>query len=105
MICHKDKIVIPQALKSKIMKWYHHTLLHPGRDRTCKTISQHLYWKDMKDHVHQFIRRCPTCQMTKQKHKNFGHVPPKEAEAVPWQQLCVDLIRPYKIPLNSSSKA
>ena len=31
-------------------------------------------------------------------------MPPKEAEAVPWQQLCVDLIGPYKIPMNSTTK-
>jgi len=32
-------------------------------------------------------------------------VPPEETETVPWQQLCVDLIRPYKIPINSKGKA
>ena len=31
-------------------------------------------------------------------------MPPKEAEAVPWQQLCVDLVGPYKMPMNSTTK-
>ena len=39
MICRQDKIAIPQSLKSKIIEWYHHTLLHPGEDRTFKTIN------------------------------------------------------------------
>ena len=51
MICHKDKTVIPQSLKSIIMELYHNTLMHPGRERTCKTISQHFYWKGMKNDV------------------------------------------------------
>ena len=33
MIYHKEKIMIPQSIKQKIMEWYHTTLLHPGRDR------------------------------------------------------------------------
>ena len=51
MICHKDKIVISQTLKSKIIEWYHYTLLHPGSDRTRETINQHLYWKGMRHDV------------------------------------------------------
>ena len=58
----------------------------------------------MKNDVEKFVKRCPTCQHTKKTHKKYGHVPPKEAEAVPWQQLCVDLIGPYKIPINSPNK-
>ena len=86
------------------MEWYHYTLLHPGRDRTLMTINQHLYWKGLKNDVKQFVRHCPTCQHTKRTHKKYGYVPPKEAEAVPWQQRCVDLIGPYKIHINSPNK-
>src|SRR5690348_6626278 len=34
----------------------------------------------------------PTHQKVKQK---YGHLPEKEAEAMPWERLCVDLIGPY----------
>ena len=30
-------------------------------------------------------------------YKKYGHLPPKEAEAEPWERLCVDLIGPYTI--------
>ena len=59
----------------------------------------------MKDQVTQFVSRCPTCQMYKRNKLKYGILPPKDAEAVPWQQLCVDLIGPYKIPINSPNKA
>ena len=29
--------------------------------------------------------------------EKYGKLPPKEAEAEPWDKLCVDLIGPYKI--------
>ena len=83
MICHQDKIVIPQTIQQKIMEWYHTTLLYPGRDRTYTTISQHFYWKGMKKEVEQYVKRCPTCQQTKKTYKKYGLLPVKEAEAVP----------------------
>ena len=35
----------------------------------------------------------------------YGHLPAKKAEVVPWNQLCVDLVGPYTIPINSPNKA
>ena len=42
-------------------------------------------------------KKCATCQKTKKSHTKYGKLPAKEAEAVPWQRLCVDLIGPYTI--------
>ena len=106
LICNHDKIVIPDSLKMKVLEWYHIQLVHPGRDRTLKTISQHFYWKGMHKDVEQYCKKCPKCQLTKSKKNKYGHLPPKEAEAIPWQKLCVDLIGPYNIPVkyNKSKK-
>ena len=43
--------------------------------------------------------------MTKRNKSKYGHLPAKDAEAIPWNQLCVDLVGPYKIPINSPNKA
>ena len=40
---------------------------------------------------------CKTCQLTKRKSIKYGKLPPKTAEADPWDILCVDMIGPYKI--------
>ena len=37
------------------------------------------------------------CQINKRNKKKYGHLPEKEAEATPWDILCVDLIGPYTI--------
>ena len=33
----------------------------------------------------------------KKQRKKYGHLPVKEAECLPWERLCVDLIGPYNI--------
>lgn len=98
LICHKDKIVIPVQLQQKVINWYHVMLVHPGADRTEQTIGQHFYWKGMQKDIRNFVSRCPTCQKYKIRTKKYGHLPAKQAEIVPWEKLCVDLIGPYTIP-------
>ena len=103
LICLNDKIIVPKPLQRRIVEWYHETLLHPGETRTEQTIKQHFHWKHLRQHVHEVCSKCPTCQMAKRQKKKYGHLPPKEAEAEPWNKLCVDLIGPYTIK-NQSSK-
>lgn len=54
--------------------------------------------------VHEVCKNCHTCQVTKKTHKKHGHVPPKEAEASPWDVLCIDLIGPYTINRKNKKK-
>ena len=102
LICYgtDHRIVVPNSLQHKVIDWYHTTLVHPGRDRTELTISQHFYWKGMCKQIKQFCKKCPTCQMSKRQRKKYGKLPAKEAEAIPWQKLCVDLIGPYNIKVK-----
>jgi len=51
----------------------------------------------MRDHITNYVKSCPLCQKTKRRQKKYGHLPPKMAEAMPWNRLCVDLIGLYKI--------
>jgi hypothetical protein len=43
------------------------------------------------------VSKCENCQQNKRRHKKYGHLPEKEAEAMPWDKICIDLIGPYKI--------
>jgi len=97
LLCHNGKIVIPSALQARIVDWYHTYLSHPGINRTEETIGQHLWWPKMRDQITQAVNVCPICQRNKKQRKKYGHLPPKDAEATPWDKLCVDLIGPYKI--------
>ena len=39
--------------------------------------------------------------MSKKQCKKYGHLPPKQAEVIPWQRVNVDLIGPYTIKTPS----
>lgn len=51
LLCYSNRIVNPKVLQAKILEWYHHLLVHPGEDRTLKSIQQHFYWKGMANDV------------------------------------------------------
>ena len=97
LICHNNKIVIPASLQKRVVEWYHTILCHPGETRMEQTIRQHFTWRNLRQHVAHVCGRCHTCQITKRTKKKYGHLPIKEAEAEPWEKLCVDLIGPYTI--------
>ena len=103
LLCFKNKIVVPKSLQLKITEWYHRMLCHPGETRTELTISQHFTWKNLRKMVHKVCTTCHTCQTTKRTKKKYGHLPPKEAEGIPWETLCVDQIGPYKIKRKRKS--
>ena len=102
-MCFNDKIVVPNKLQKHVVDWYHTVLCHPGINRTEETISQHLYWPKMRDQITNYVQACPTCQKNKRKVKKYGWLPPKEAEAIPWDKMCIDLIGPYKIRRKGKS--
>ena len=49
----------------------------------------------MRQDIRSLCSKCHVCQTVKRSSKKYGHLPPKEAEATPWDKLCVDLIGPY----------
>ena len=97
IVNNEEKIVVPASLQKKIVAWYHVQLCHPGETRTEHTIKINFTWNKLRETVHNICSICPTCQITKKESKKYGHLPEKQAEAEPWQKLCVDLIGPYKI--------
>ena len=97
LICRNDKIVIPNKLQWRVVTWYHDILRHPGETRTEQTLRQQFWWPNVRNDVHDVCSTCDTCQRTKHNSKKYGYLPAKEAEADPWETLCVDLIRPYTI--------
>ena len=63
------KMIIPDALKDKIIDWYHHYLQHPGQDRLEATINATMTWKGLKVSVRRYTKKCPKCQKNKHTEK------------------------------------
>jgi hypothetical protein len=93
LICYNGKIVVPKKLQARVIQWYHNYLGHPGINRTKETIGQHLWWPKMRNQITNSFTVCSTCQLNKRRpSKTFGHLPEKEAEAIPWGKMRIDLI-------------
>jgi hypothetical protein len=54
----------------------------------------------MRDQITNDVSTCSICQTQKKQSKKYGLLPEKEAEAMPWDRLCVNLIGPYNIKSN-----
>jgi hypothetical protein len=62
------------------------------------SIGQHLWWPKMRNQITNSVTVCSTCQINKRKtSKKFEHLPEKEAEAIPWDKMCIDLTGPYNL--------
>ena len=96
LITKNNKIAVPGALQEPLVQWYHEQLCHPGQTRTELTVRQHFIWDGLSTTVKKICSACHTCQLTKRRKVKYGHLPAKEAEAEPWDTLCIDLIGPYK---------
>ena len=66
-------------------------------DRTEAIIIQHFYWSDIIDAVRKEVNNCDTCKRTNRSNKEYGKLPAKLAEEIPWNKLFVNLIGPYVI--------
>jgi hypothetical protein len=97
LLCFKDKIVMPTSQIKHIVQWYHYLLCHPSINRTEETIGQHFYWLKMREQIMSEVSTYAICQTEKKQSKKYGLLPEKDAEAMPWDRLCVNLIGPYEI--------
>jgi hypothetical protein len=98
------KIVVPKSLQVPAVTWYHGLLMHPGETRTEATMSQHFTWKGMRNTIVKVCKKCDACAHAKKRLVKRGILPPKKAEVIPWETLCIDLIGPYEIPAPDKSK-
>ena len=97
-LIHMDeKIYVPRSLQARIIAWYHHYLVHPGRTRMEATLRQNFIWPGLTPQIENYCKTCHECQVFKKQRKKYGHLPPKQAEIQPWTVVCVDLIGPYKV--------
>ena len=68
--------MVPKSLQKRLVEWYHTTLCHPGETRMELTISQYFQWDNMQKHIKEPVKKCHTCQLTKNKNTKYGIIPP-----------------------------
>ena len=86
------KIMIPK----QVVEWYHNALCHPGETLTARRISQYFYQKNLCKTSPEIYTNYKMCQFLKRNKKQYGKIPSKEAETIPWDNLFVDLIGQFQ---------
>ncbi|MGH7954529.1 MAG: hypothetical protein ACREOZ_01060 [Gloeomargaritales cyanobacterium] len=81
------------------MKWYHIMTGHIGSFKLFLTISSHFHFPGISSFIEDYCRTCQPCQEHKTI-RGYGHLPAKDAETVPWTDVCVDLIGPWPIKIQ-----
>jgi hypothetical protein len=96
----KDKTIqkilkMPNTICSQGLPWgrkSYQTSLLQREDCNTRTVT-----KTKIPKIRKMIVKCPLCQRNKRRQKKYGLLPPKLAEATPWDKLCIELIGPYTI--------
>ena len=94
-----NRIVVPEALKSTIMKLHHDSPLagHRAFETTYWSIRNRFHWNCMSRDVKNYCESCTLCQQY-----NYsclkGRAPLKSIQVSrPWQLLGIDVMGPFKI--------
>ena len=103
LICltNSDKIVLSDELLPRLVKWYHLSSVHmQGMDRLEGTIQQHFYHPRLRNEIRRQLSPCVPCQLNRRQGQQFGALAPREAISIPWQEVHLDTIGPWKLRVN-----
>lgn len=90
------KIYLPETLIQEVIKWFHETLGHAGVDVVYNTIKARFYCPKLYTHCQRFVCNI-NCTQYKNQGRGYGHLPPRNATATPWDEVAVNLIGPWQI--------
>ena len=93
------KIYLPATLVANVIHWYHVTLGHVGIQKLYDTIRDRFASPRLYTLCQRYT--CPhNCHQWKQQGVGYGHLPPRNAQVAPWDEVAVDLIGPWKIEVQ-----
>ena len=97
------RFCLPTQSLQAIVEWYHETLAHCGYTRLAATIGNHFTHPQLNRVAQQVCEYCDPCQRNNLIRKAYGHLPSRIAQALPWQEVHIDLIGPWKIKFQGDT--
>ena len=96
-IRYRGRVVVPQLteLREEILKEFHYSYfaVHLGGKKMYHDLRRQYYWRGMKKHVGDFVRRCLTCQQVKAKHQRLARLlQPLEVAEWKWEHVTMDFV-------------
>ncbi len=104
MICYRKhplvpenewRIYIPSVPLDDMIRWNHILMGHCGATRLYDSIRVMFYHTSLKNRVDTY--NCKTCQKYSQQGRAHGHLPEREALLLPFEEVHIDLIGPWKV--------
>ena len=94
---YRGRVVVPQLtdLREEILREFHCTrfIVHLCGTKMYQDLRRQYYWRGMKRHVGDFVRRCLTCQQVKSEHqKPAGLLQPLEVAEWKWEHVTMDFV-------------
>jgi hypothetical protein len=88
-------IVVPLALRDRVLTAYHDSFMggHRGRKATLESIKKRLFWIGMSQDVKTFVRACDTCTTGKTPKKLYSGLHPIEKKR-PFERIQIDFMEP-----------
>ena len=97
------KIALPSNMLGPIIHWYHNTLAHaPGMDCLEALVKRTFYHPKICDACCSIVSNCPISPMVHTTYKPYGHLAPSNAPIIPWSEVHVGCIRPWKVSLPTT---
>lgn len=80
--------------------FFHKVLGHAGEVRVYDSIRARFHHPKLKAMVEQVRKDCQVCRQHKLQGPGYGELAARQVTAVPWEEVHVDLIGPWTIPIN-----
>uniref|UniRef100_A0A8C7WWZ3 Gypsy retrotransposon integrase-like protein 1 n=1 Tax=Oryzias sinensis TaxID=183150 RepID=A0A8C7WWZ3_9TELE len=93
--CPKNRLFVPQSLRSRVIHWAHASLLscHPGVRRTMHAISRRFWWPSMGSEVREYVAACSVCARNKSSTgRRMGLLQPLPIPSRPWADISMDFV-------------
>eukprot|EP00977_Amphora_coffeiformis_P025972 scaffold23321_cov107-Amphora_coffeaeformis.AAC.1 len=58
----------------------------------------------MRSHVTNHLDECNYCAKYKYNNHAYGHVPPRNDTAAPWDEVAIDTIGPWTVPIQNGHR-
>ena len=85
-------------LRKEILREFHCSrfVVHPGGTKMFRNLRRLYYWRGVKQHVADFVRRCLTCKQVKAEHQRpVGLLQPLEVAEWKWEHITMDFVTQF----------
>ena len=94
------RIALSAEMVEPTVKWYHQVLGHAGEKRLLQTLKARYHHEDFSSCVKKVIKNCEYCRKHKLPGRGYGLLPERELRIAPFEEVAVDLIRPWKVKVR-----